>query len=91
MKIKMKITFYHFFLTNILSKSITKTTSFTLDSLFLIVDSNFINHFNLIKMYKTYNFQPNFLSQPKKNYLNSLAEKLVPFLIIAATFVWLWK
>jgi len=90
-KTKMKIIFTLFFLAYLLSKDIIKTPIFKLDSLFLIVDSYFINHSTLIKMYKTYNFQPNFLSQPKKNYFNQLAEKLVPFLIIAATFVWLWK
>lgn len=42
-------------------------------------------------MYKIYNFQPNFLSKPKKNNFSLIAEKLVPFLIIAATFVWLWR
>ncbi|MCW1949443.1 MAG: hypothetical protein KIH89_003340 [Candidatus Shapirobacteria bacterium] len=42
-------------------------------------------------MYKTYNFKPNFLSKPKNSALQNMAEKLVPFLIVAATFVWLWK
>lgn len=42
-------------------------------------------------MYKTYNFEPKSLSPQKKFGLNQMAEKLVPFLIIAATFVWLWK
>ena len=42
-------------------------------------------------MYKTYNFEPKSLSPQKKFNLNLVAEKLVPFLIIAATFVWLWK
>ena len=42
-------------------------------------------------MYKTYNFKPKFLSEDKNQSLNLIAEKLVPFLIIAATFVWLWK
>ena len=50
-------------------------------------------------MYKTYNFEPKSLS-PRRNVRNgfkpfpafqSIAEKLMPFLIIAATFVWLWK
>lgn len=44
----------------------------------------------MINMYKIYNFQPKTLS-PEKNYFSSLAEKLVPFLIITATFVWLFK
>ena len=42
-------------------------------------------------MYKTYNFEAKSLSPQKKSNLNLMAEKLVPFLIIAATFVWLWK
>ena len=45
-------------------------------------------------MYKTYNFEPKSLSPQRKLSYSSLqktAEKLVPFLIIAATFVWLWK
>jgi hypothetical protein len=42
-------------------------------------------------MYKTYNFEPKSLSPQKKFNLSQVAEKLVPFLIIAATFVWLWK
>ena len=42
-------------------------------------------------MYKTYNFKPDFLSKPNNSNLQKAAEKLVPFLIIAATFVWLWK
>lgn len=87
----MKIVFIIFSLTYLLSKDIIKTPIFKLDSLFLIVDSYFIKYLTLIKMYKTYNFKPNFLSPTKKNYFNQLAEKLVPFLIIAATFVWLWK
>jgi len=37
-------------------------------------------------MYKKYNFEPKSLSP-----LNSVLEKLTPLLIIAATFVWLWK
>ena len=45
-------------------------------------------------MYKTYNFKPKSLS-PHQMFSNSalqkLAERLVPFLIIASTFVWLWK
>ena len=42
-------------------------------------------------MYKTYNFKPDFLSKSKKTNFSDVAEKLVPFLIVAATFVWLWK
>lgn len=42
-------------------------------------------------MYKSYNFEPKSLSPQKKFDFNLVAEKLVPFLIIAATFVWLWK
>jgi hypothetical protein len=42
-------------------------------------------------MYKTYNFKPDFLSEPKNQTFSQVAEKLVPFLIIATTFVWLWK
>jgi hypothetical protein len=45
-------------------------------------------------MYKTYNFEPKFLSPQQKfnnSALQKIAERLVPFLIIAATFVWLWK
>lgn len=42
-------------------------------------------------MYKTYNFKPDFLSKPKRLNFSDMAEKLVPFLIVAATFVWLWK
>ncbi len=42
-------------------------------------------------MYKTYNFKPNFLSKRSKTNFSDVAEKLVPFLIVAATFVWLWK
>lgn len=42
-------------------------------------------------MYKTYNFEPKSLSPQKKYHFSETAEKLVPFLIIAATFVWLWK
>jgi len=34
-------------------------------------------------MYKKYNFE-------SKN-LSPVLEKLTPFLIIAATFIWLWK
>lgn len=34
-------------------------------------------------MYKKYNFQAKILSP--------LAERLLPFLIIATAFVWLWK
>lgn len=42
-------------------------------------------------MYKTYNFKPKSLS-PHYNFdFSKLAERLVPFLIIASTFVWLWK
>jgi hypothetical protein len=42
-------------------------------------------------MYKSYNFKPDFLSKPKNWDFSQVAEKLVPFLIIATTFVWLWK
>lgn len=42
-------------------------------------------------MYKSYNSEPKSLSPQKKFDLHQLAEKLVPFLIIATTFVWLWK
>lgn len=42
-------------------------------------------------MYKIYNFKPNFLSERSNQSFNLIAEKLVPFLIIAATFVWLWR
>ena len=42
-------------------------------------------------MYKIYNFKPDFLSEPKKINFSQIAEKLVPFLIITDTFVWLWK
>ena len=42
-------------------------------------------------MYKTDNFEPKSLSPQKKYDFRQTAEKLVPFLIIAATFVWLWK
>jgi hypothetical protein len=34
-------------------------------------------------MYKKYNFQANSLSP--------LLEKLTPLLIVAATFIWLWR
>jgi hypothetical protein len=42
-------------------------------------------------MYKIYNFKPKFLSEESKQPLSLVAEKIVPFLIIAATFVWLWR
>ena len=53
-------------------------------------------------MYKSYNFEPKSLSphRARRNFneglgkkfnLNQMAERLVPFLIIATTFVWLWK
>ena len=42
-------------------------------------------------MYKKYNFKPESLSPQGKSNFSTVAEKLVPFLIIAATFVWLWK
>jgi hypothetical protein len=42
-------------------------------------------------MYKIYNFEPKSLSPQNKFDFSKTAEKLVPFLIIAATFVWLWK
>jgi len=41
-------------------------------------------------MYKKYNFKPDFLS-PQPQGFALIAEKLLPFLIITATFVWLWK
>jgi len=42
-------------------------------------------------MYKIYNFKPKFLSEGSNQSFSLVAEKLVPFLIIAATFVWLWR
>lgn len=42
-------------------------------------------------MYKKYNFQPKSLSPNKKFDISIIAEKLVPFLIIATSFLWLWK
>jgi len=42
-------------------------------------------------MYKLYNFEPKSLSPQKKLNFHQLAEKMMPFLIIATTFVWLWK
>jgi hypothetical protein len=45
-------------------------------------------------MYKKYNFKPESLSpQSSKQKLDVsvLAERLVPFLIIATSFVWLWR
>jgi len=42
-------------------------------------------------MYKKYNFKPESLSPQKNLGFSAYAEKIVPFLIIAATFVWLWK
>ncbi|HRS22717.1 MAG TPA: hypothetical protein P5562_01005 [Candidatus Woesebacteria bacterium] len=42
-------------------------------------------------MYKNYNFKPKSLS-PQRNFdLSDYAEKIIPFLIITATFIWLWK
>lgn len=38
-------------------------------------------------MYKKYKNKPKTLSL----HLNALAERLVPFLMIATAFVWLWK
>lgn len=37
-------------------------------------------------MYKKYNFEPKNLSP-----LKTALEKLTPLLIIAATFIWLWR
>ena len=49
-------------------------------------------------MYKKYNSKFNNLSPYSNGYhitqssqLSQVAERLVPFLIIASTFVWLWK
>lgn len=45
-------------------------------------------------MYKKYNFQPKSLSPQsgsKRFDISVLAEKLVPFLIIVTSFLWLWK
>ena len=42
-------------------------------------------------MYKLYNFKPKSLSPRRQFNSSAWAEKLVPFLIIAASFVWLWK
>jgi len=42
-------------------------------------------------MYKKYNFKPESLSSHKKFDPSILAEKLVPFLIIATSFLWLWR
>lgn len=42
-------------------------------------------------MYKFDKFKPKSLSPRQNLNFNQWAEKLVPFLIIAATFVWLWK
>jgi len=54
-----------------------------LDTLFLIVDS-YSNKLLIIKnMYKKSNF--------KAKSLSPILERLTPLLIIAATFVWLWK
>jgi len=44
-----------------------------------------------LKTYKKYNFVPEFLSPQARNPLVGIAEKLFPFLIIAASFLWLWK
>jgi len=47
-----------------------------------------------INAYKKHNFKAKSLSpqlrQPT-HHLTTLIEKLTPFLIIATTFVWLWK
>jgi len=37
-------------------------------------------------MYKKYNFEPKTLSP-----LSIILERLTPLLILAATFVWLWR
>lgn len=42
-------------------------------------------------MYKKYNFQPKSLSPRHHFDISLFAEKLVPFLIIAAAFSFLWK
>lgn len=47
-------------------------------------------------MYKKYNFKPEILSTPRRSLgedgsLSRLAERLLPFLLIATTFVWLWR
>ena len=42
-------------------------------------------------MYKKHNFKPESLSPRQKLDFSIIAEKLVPFLIIATSFVWLWK
>ena len=42
-------------------------------------------------MYKKYNFKPDFLSKEQKTSFSDIAEKLLPFLLIAATFTWLWR
>lgn len=42
-------------------------------------------------MYKKYNFKPKSLS-PNGNFkFSNLAEKIAPLLLIAASFIWLWK
>ena len=41
-------------------------------------------------MYKKYNFESKNLSL-SSNGLKQVLEGLTPFLIIAATFIWLWK
>lgn len=38
-------------------------------------------------MYKTYNFEAKNLSP----LLKQILEGLTPFLVIAATFIWLWR
>lgn len=42
-------------------------------------------------MYKNYNFQPKSLSPKKNSRFFLLAEKLLPFLLIITSFIWLWK
>jgi hypothetical protein len=44
-----------------------------------------------IKMYKNYKIQAKNLSSGTKSNFSLLAEKLVPFLILAAAFAFLWK
>ena len=41
-------------------------------------------------MYKKYNFESKNLSLAPKS-VKQVLEGLTPFLIIAATFIWLWK
>jgi hypothetical protein len=44
-----------------------------------------------LKTYKKYNFVPESLSPQSSNSLAQIAERLFPFLIIAASFIWLWN